>query len=279
MSEANILEQYGIGADDLECAVLAIKEQAERAERSLGGQAMHLQTKSVAEMFETEYRLAQLCADMGNAQCCLLIGELLQGGKVKAPEGCDGVAEAMKWWEKGAEAGMERCYTNIGLISLHKPIPGGGKSFGSVPYDEEKAFNCFVKAYELGDKKAGRHVGLCYFDGIGTQKDEEKAFGYFSAAMERGDSTATLYVADCLLKGTGTAQDTAKAIEIYKHLHEIGGHDVTTSAYALACIYRDGIYARRDTALAERYFRSVLETADAHTADLYAEAKKNLGIE
>lgn len=277
MSEKNILEQYNITEKDLLRAIMALKGKGETAERNNGRGLMRHET--IDELFEAEYKLARLCADMGNIDCTLLLGELLQGGKVKIADSEDNVMEAVKWWEKGAEAGMSRGYTNLGLIHLHKPIPGGGSAYGSVPYDPEKAFGCFLKAFELGDIKAGRHVGICYLEGVGVEKDEAKGFEYMTKAMERHDSTATLYVADCLLKGIGTEQNVEKAIELYKHLHEVRGHDVTTGAYALACIYRDGVYAEKNPALAEKYFRSVVETADAHALDLLAEAKKYLGIE
>ena len=180
---------------------------------------------------------------------------------------------------RSAEKGNPNACADIGMFYLGKPVPGFGGDFGSISYDAEKGLSYLFRALEGGNMKCGRHIGLCYKNGVGTEQNFEKAYYYYCQAADRGDSTAKLYKGDCLLKGEGTEQNVKEAIEIYKSMVENNEHDRTAAAYALACIYRDGVYAEKDDELAKKYFDFVVKTATPHENNMLKEAKEALGIE
>lgn len=261
----------GLTAEDFHCATMYIR-------RVINGEK---DRKRVAELWEQSYRFAMAGAALGNAACMMTLGELYFGRTVKAAAECaDPAAEGVKWWKKGAENGDGRCCTNLGLLHQHKPIPGcNGYRESECPLDQAKALEYFKLGYERGDMKAGRHIGHCYELGLAVPQDYGKAFDWFSKAAERGDSSAKLFVADYMLQGKGTTQNVAEAIRRYEVLVASMGHDVTNAAYALACIYRDGVYADRNAELSEKYFRSVLETGKEYDAEMIAAAKAALKMD
>lgn len=266
----DILEISGLTGEDFHRATMYIR-------RVINGEK---NKERLAELWEQSYRFAMAGAMLGNGACMMTLGELYFGRTVKAAAACvDPAAEGVSWWKKGAETGDGRCCTNLGLLYLHKPIPGcNGYWESGYPLDPGKALEFFMRGYELGDTKAGRHVGLCYENGWAVAQNFEMAFEWYTKAAERGDSSAKLFAADYILEGKGTRQDPEEAIRRYEALVECRGHDVTNAAYALACIYRDGVYVQKDPELAEKYFRSVLATGNEHDSDMIAKAKEALGI-
>ena len=219
------------------------------------------------------YKFALLGAELGSSDCMQWLGDICYGDKSDLiPEATDRLAETEKWWTKACECGSGRAATNLGLLHLGKPIPGCGMH-GALEYDEKQAFELFNKGAENGDTKAGRHIGLCYRDGVGCERNAQKSFLWFRKAAESGDSSAALYVADCLLDGIGTEQNIPEAISRYMALVEEGGHDVTTASYALGCIYRGGVYVAADEALSRKYFEITVRTATKKEAKLAEEAK------
>lgn len=268
--EKDVQQLAGLSAEDLDYAARLCKMEGEKLERSG-------KKEKSAEHFERAYRFADVAASCGSAEGLCIIAELIQGEKVSAAKAVeDPVSEAVQLWEQAAEKGKARGLLNIGLLYVHRPIPGGGKNYGSVPFDPETALVYMQKAADAGDMKAPRNIGLCYREGKYVPKDEAKAFQYFEEAMNRGDSSGKLFCAEDLLVGNGVQQDVERAIRLYEELFEEAGHDITTSAYALGCIYRDGKYVPRDKAKAAEYFASVVKTADIHTQDLKKAAEEYL---
>lgn len=226
--------------------------------------------------WERMYRFSLAGALMGDADCMSTLADIYYGQKTAEARACENAFDiAIEWWEKAAQAGNGRSATSLGLLHLQKDIPGAGSN-GVLDYDAVRALEYFKMGHENGDMKAGRHVGLCYRDGIGTEKDAAKAYEWFEKAAERGDSSAALYLADCKLKGEGTEQDIPDAIKRYEALVECNGHDVTNGAYALACIYRDGEYVPADKAKAREYFESVIRTATVREQNLKKAAEEAL---
>ena len=217
----SILSRYDVTVKDLYDGAFQLKMKAEQLQK---------EGKDATELYASEYRIISALAEMGDPASMILLGELLQGGHCPEQEENQRVRKALQLWQKAAESGEARGYTNIGLVYLHRSVPGGGNSFGDVEYDPGKALSYFVKAYEKGDSKAGRHIGLCYRDGIGTKKDDEKAYQYFSFAAERNDSTATYLKAECLYHGKGTARDITAARQLMKKLVDNNAHDAYRAA-------------------------------------------------
>lgn len=213
--DGKILESHGVTVSDLYEGAFQIKMKAEQLTR---------EGKDATDLYRKEYRIISSLVEMGDPASMILMGEMLQGRKLPEFEE-DSVRKAMSLWQKAATRGEARGYTNIGLVYLHRSVPGGGNWFSDVEYDPEKAFECFLKGYEHGDSKAGRHVGLCYRDGLGTQKDEKMAYRYFCLAAERNDSTARYLKAECLYDGAGVEQNKEEALRIMRQLVEDRAHD------------------------------------------------------
>ena len=216
-----ILDKQGVSIKDLYEGAFLIKMKAEELLR---------EGKNADELYESEYRIISSLSQMGDPSAMILLGEMLQGRKVKSLSVNDPTIKAMELWREAAEKGEARGYTNIGLLYLHKPIPGGGEDHTNVEYDPEKALSYFLKAYELGDSKAGRHIGICYKDGIGTKTDPEKAYEWFCKAADRNDSTARYLKAECIYYGKGVEEDKEKALKLMKELACQSAHDSQKAA-------------------------------------------------
>ena len=253
-NRCDVIEKSGLTGKDFADASMLLM-------RSINSKGHDRPADEDKESWEQMERYCMAGAMLGSEKCMANLAEIVYGLKTeRARKMEDAFGEAVKLWEQAMEMGDGKSATNLGLLHLHKPIPGAGK-FGELEYDEEKALELFKKGYEFGDMKAGRHIGLAYKEGRGTKKDAAKAFEWFSIAAQRGDSSAKLFMADAILTGDGTDQNVEDAIERYKALVECKGHDVTTGAFALANIYRDGIYAEKDLEKSREYFESVIRTA------------------
>ena len=231
------------------------------------------------ELWNLSYKVAWAGAQAGDGECMHWLGEIFYGKKAEyVRDRGDTIGKAENWWTRAVLAGNGRSAVNLALLHLGKPIPGSG-SFGTLEYNEELAYKLFVKGYELGDSKAGRHIGNCYRDGIGTEKDLTKAYEWYVKAAECGDSSAALFIADFKLDGIGTEQDIESAINRYEVLVECKGHDIANAAAALARIYRTDKYVPANIELSDRYYRIVIEYANEREAHLAAEARTALGVE
>ena len=213
--DSEILISHGVTVSDLYLGAFELKMKAEQLVR---------EGKNADRLYESEYRIISALAEMEDPASMILLGEMLQGGRAPYEDG-DPVLKAMDVWLKAAKKGEARGYTNIGLVYLHRAVPGGGDNFGSVTYDPEKALNYFRLGYDNGDSKAGRHIGLCYRDGIGTHPDPQLAYLWFCRAAQRNDSTARYLKAECLYYGNGVTQNRQQALEIMKELIAQNAHD------------------------------------------------------
>ena len=216
------------------------------------------------ELWDQMFHYAKAGALLGHTGCMQIVADIYYGRKAsELRQSKDCIGEAVYWWGKAAQEGNGQAATNLGLLYLNRPIPGTGYH-GGPQADPQKALEYFKLGHELGDMKAGRHVGLCYKNGTVVEKDDKLAYEWFVKAAERGDSSAKLYVADCKLKGEGTEQNIPAAIEGYEALVEKKGHDIANAAYRLGCIYRDGVFAEKDIPRSINYFRIVVDNATVH---------------
>ena len=259
------LDDAKLTADDLCAAAFQFKTLSEAG---------------TSDEYEREYRFALAASALGNADAMLYLGEMYQGSHIEAARSSDNpVQDAVSWWNKAAESGVARGYTNIGLLYMHETVPGGGDSFGSIPYDPATAVEYYEKGAEGNDMKAFRYLGLCYQDGIGVDADAAKAEDFFRQAYEAGDSTGGMYYAEYLLDGRGGTQDVDKAISILKELVDGKKHDMVACALMLGDIYSVGVYAASDVALAKSYYQIVIDNAkeDSDEAEKAASALEALG--
>jgi uncharacterized protein len=230
-NNCNIMTISGLSGDDFLDAAGVYKHESEHGH----------------DMYVLEYKFAMASAELGNKEAKLWLGEMYQGNHVHGVAGNAAVDKAIHYWKQAAEAGQPRGFTDIGLLYMHKEIPGGGRNFDGVPLDYVRGISYLDKAVDLGDFKAPRYLGLLYLEGKGpVAKDEVKATLYFKKAAELGDSTGTMYYANALLNGYGIEKNVDKAIDLYQSVIKEKGHDAIECAEKLEQIYSTNRYGKYD---------------------------------
>ncbi len=215
-----------------------------------------------SDWYETEFKLAQLAADMGVGEAAKWMGEIYQGGHVEGVEENEAIEKAIEWWEKTVELGEPSGWTNIGLLYAHSNIPGGGGNHGAIELDYAKALEYYIKGYEGGDKKAPRYIAKAYAEGLGVEADEAKACEYYEIAAAQGDSTARYYAGQYYEEGKGVEQDYAKAAEYYEACAQgkkptMPG--VTVSRYKIGEFYEKGLGVEQNLETAISWYEAAAE--------------------
>jgi len=165
-------------------------------------------------------------------------------------------------------------------VRLYEEISGEKKD-GASYYDlgqmysrevsEEKAFECYMKAAEMGYTPAYYAVATAYLDGEGVEKDFDKAFEWFRKAADSGDAYAKLKLAQCYKRGAGCKRDYAAALALYQ---QVAGEKsmkryscVDVAEYELGNMYLKGLGVDVDLRKAYDYFK--------HAASLDNRAAEN----
>lgn len=125
--------------------------------------------------------------------------------------------------------------------------------------NEEKAFEYYMKAAEMGYTDAFYNVANAYLNGEGVQRDFDKAFEWFQKSVASGDSYAKLKLAECYKRGAGCQRDYAAAMALYqqvagdKSLKRYSFADV--AEYELGNMYLKGLGVEVDLRKAYDYFK------------------------
>lgn len=125
--------------------------------------------------------------------------------------------------------------------------------------DVAKAFECYMKAAELGYAEAYYNVGKAYLDGNGVERDFDKAFEWLQKSAGSGDACAKLKLAECYKRGAGCERDYAAAMAQYqqvagdKSLRRYSFADV--AEYEIGNMYLKGLGVEVDLRKAYDYFR------------------------
>ncbi|MCM1330981.1 MAG: hypothetical protein NC248_00050 [Bacteroides sp.] len=125
--------------------------------------------------------------------------------------------------------------------------------------NEEKAFECYVKAAEMGYTDAYYNVAAAYLDGKGVERDFDKAFEWFQKAADSGDAYAKLKLAECYKRGAGCERDYAAAMALYQQV--AGGNSnrmyscVDVAEYELGNMYLKCLGVEVDLHKAYDYFK------------------------
>ena len=124
-------------------------------------------------------------------------------------------------------------------VRIYEEISGEKKD-GASFYDlgrmysrevsEEKAFECYMKAAELGYTSAYYAIATAYLNGEGTERDFYKAFEWFRKAADSGDTSAKLKLAECYKCGAGCEKDYAAAMALYQQV--AGGKNMKMYSFA-----------------------------------------------
>lgn len=124
---------------------------------------------------------------------------------------------------------------------------------------EEKAFECYMKAAEMGYAPAYYAIAAAYLDGEGVERDFDKAFEWFRKAADSGDTYAKLKLAECYKRGAGCDRDYAAAMALY--LQVAGGKSqrkhsfADVAEYEIGNMYLKGLGVEIDLRKAYDYFK------------------------
>ena len=249
-----VLAQYGIGSEDVQFIANIFKQYNEGNDLGLKAE----------DYYDTELKLAKLGADLGNGELALWVGEIYQGGHVEGISEAEAVQTAIEWWEKAAALGQPRGWTNIGLLYEHASIPGGGKNYGDIELDMDKALEYLLKADEEGDTKAPRYLAFLYEEA----EDYENALAFFMKAAGLGDITANYYTGQYYLEGKGTEMDYEKAFE---YLNSAASSEkvvpgVANARYSMGYIYENGLGVEADLEKAKEWYTLASENGSEEAA-------------
>ena len=98
----------------------------------------------------------------------------------------------------------------------------------------KKAFECFVKAANLGYAKAQEKVGEYYMRGKGVGIDHHKAFEFFQKAADQGNEMAQYHLGICYKDGLGCKPSISAACRYFEESSKKGN---SNAAYNLGLIY------------------------------------------
>ncbi len=152
--------------------------------------------------------------------------------------------KAFYWYKKSAEKGdidamyeLAECYSagagtpenpDQALFWINKAVaenhPAAMNFLGShfkQKGDEKKAFSLFCKAAAAGNAAAQYNLGICYFEGKGTQKSLTPALEWLKKAAEQENIDALLKLAEIYSGGIGVEKDEAQAVLLRQKAKEL----------------------------------------------------------
>lgn len=116
--------------------------------------------------------------------------------------------------------------------------------------DDTQAFNCFLKAAEMGHIKAMRSVGVCFWLAKGTGFDVERAVYWYKKAAEGGNVRAMRDLANFYVAGIVVEKNEEAAKEWLKKAVENGDDKAANTL---------GDFEQIKGILAERLLKTVQE--------------------
>lgn len=125
--------------------------------------------------------------------------------KKKAPAGMDAKQHGKDGAHKGSPQG--KTLLNTGIAYLY------GQD-GATDYDVAR--ECFQKAWNDGNMKAGRYLGLMAANGLGEKQSDAQAAQWYDKAQQKGDTTSMYLLGKCYEQGKGVKQNYAKARSLYE---------------------------------------------------------------
>ena len=165
-----------------------------------------------AKDYKNALELYKKAIAMGNIDACYSVGSIYnQGLGVKKDD-----AQALEWWEKGAQGGNEYCMYSMAVYY----------GYEKKPQDYKKAMEWYMKASAEDFSPAQFALGTMYRDGTGVTKDLPEARKWFELALGNGmaDAKAEIDKINKVLnppvakaatpskpKSAATAQSSAKA--------------------------------------------------------------------
>ncbi len=134
-------------------------------------------------------------------------------------------AEALKWYQKGAESGDPRSMVGIGF-AFEK---GSG-----VPQDDRKAMEWYRKASDLGEARAMTNLGVLLEQGRGgASVNHAEATALYQKAADLDDELGQFNLANQYTKGNGVRLDESEALKWYEKAAAQGHENARLNAAEL----------------------------------------------
>jgi TPR repeat protein len=166
--------------------------------------------------------------------------------------------EALRWFQKAAEAGNTRAQLQLAERYLE------GK--GGLPKDPAKAVQWVRKAAEAGNSNAQLNLMVMYLKGLaGLKADPAEAVKWARKAAEAGNAKGQLVLGTMYLQGLGELRrDPAAAVRWFRKAADQGE---VNAEYNLGLLHERGLAGfDRDRAEAVRWYRRAAAQGSADAA-------------
>lgn len=136
--------------------------------------------------------------------------------------------------------------------------------------NDDFAFAWLKKTAEQNHAESNYWLGICYRDGIGTERNSKLAFECFRMAAEQGIAESQYSLACCYLQGKGVKKSDELGMQWCEKAAE---HSIASAQYFLAQCYFDGDYVEQSDELALCWLEKAAENgqleAQIRLADCY----------
>ncbi|GBB97474.1 hypothetical protein RclHR1_00030031 [Rhizophagus clarus] len=139
--------------------------------------------------------------------------------------------------------------------------------------NENKAFECYLKAAKEGNVNAQNNLGYCYQNGIGTEKNESKALECYLKAAKEGEANAQYNLGCCHQNGIGVNENIKKAFEWYLKSAE---KKLPIAQFILGNCYKNGIGIKKDENRAGEYYLRAAKGGNSDAVNMLGDHYKNV---
>ena len=179
--------------------------------------------------------------------------------------------EALKWYQKAAEAGHAESQYALGLSYLEG---------WDVPVDEKRGVDWIRKAAEAGYTDAMYELGGCYHYGKGIRKNQtqadkwyKKAVQEYKKAADAGDTKGQTSLALCYKYGDGVPKDLTESAKWYRKAAE-QGDAFAQRIYADCLVSGEGV--SKNTKEALTWYQKAADQGDANAKEKLEELQKTI---
>lgn len=159
-------------------------------------------------------------------------------------------AEAMKWFQRSADAKFSPAITSIGIMYQM----GWG-----VQRDMKKAVSLLEEAALLGDPTAEAALAPLYAFGLGTPVNHAKAKEYVERAARKGNTSGEYFLGRAYERGLTGSVDYSMAKEYFERAAAKGSMAATAR---LGVLYEKGLGVGKDETTAIASYRKAADAGD-----------------
>jgi TPR repeat protein len=231
-------------------ALQLLRHAADQGYVTAIGQLAYNQTFEEKRLSEDTFGLYKQAAELGNAYCCYIVGDLylhgfFNNGKYEEIDFLNKDYQlAIQFFEKGSLLGDYDCQFSLGNIYYN--------GYESIKVDYVKSLFYFKESLKNGGTFSYKYLGLQYDLGLGTPINNTKAVYYYFKFLENySDELVYHNIAHCYLMGEGVDKDAHKALAYYEKSAKLG---FKSSVLAIAYLYFDEIHIEKDLIKSATWF-------------------------